>query len=693
MTKYCYFHEDHGHDTNDYRELRYQIEEAVKSGQLSHLVKGMKKDKTKVSDTQQGDKKKENKETTPVEAPILMISRKDQTQKRKSSEEPINGLGEIMFPPVSSTKNSFDPVIIKAQISGREASRGSTLSPLGKSLWKSHSRRFPHKNGEIVKNVLSRGDAEERIIVNTKYQKPTVAIGKQLPTNIKERLWKLLIANINVFTWTYADMTGIPRTIMVGGKYFNTEYKLNEYKYIKPIKQKRRGLGSDRNEAACREAIELGEHVIEFGERGSRETQIPKDFSIEMPPEEGEKVETRRVDTRKDGAIVGKGFGAFAWKIPILVTVSKTVLHLSKLFEGFKIQLGEDPIQARRGGLRAGGEGLKTLWKYSPKKPVIYHHGHEMDFRSFMMQGVDGEVNFLPERGLDENQSSIKYVNNEAPVINTKPISIMHPSDIAESIMDSYNISSDEGGLSPIGPDAPAYLEEGKRSTIAGKRKVDGKRKIFVGSHGKGLHRKAQKVLAQASKVVGEASSPFDVDIDPDIHEFPSAKELKDTANCHWAISHVTPPSWKQYLREISIEQLCDIHDKAYMRQAVLDNVLNGRTRELIFALHKARASCDTMRESCDTMREREIKKDKAYAELEKKCNEALQDLDKNPFVFDMRSEIETLQSQVNGLHSEYSRLILEEKKWINYEQTLSTLRTKFESLRSEGKRLKAFEI
>ncbi|GKB76693.1 hypothetical protein Tco_0943588 [Tanacetum coccineum] len=44
---------------------------------------------------------------------------------------------------------------------------------------------------------------------------------------------------------------------MVGGKSFNTEHKLNEYKHIKPIKQKRRGLGSDRNEAACREVEEL----------------------------------------------------------------------------------------------------------------------------------------------------------------------------------------------------------------------------------------------------------------------------------------------------------------------------------------------------------------------------------------------------------------------------------------------------
>ncbi|GJU31596.1 hypothetical protein Tco_1175185 [Tanacetum coccineum] len=104
----------HGHDTNDCRQLRHHIEKAMKSGQLSHLVKGIKKGKTKVSNTQQSDRKKENKETTPVEAPILMISRQDHTQKRKSAKEPINGLGDITFPPVTGANNSFDPVIIIA---------------------------------------------------------------------------------------------------------------------------------------------------------------------------------------------------------------------------------------------------------------------------------------------------------------------------------------------------------------------------------------------------------------------------------------------------------------------------------------------------------------------------------------------------------------------------------------------------
>ncbi|GKC80280.1 hypothetical protein Tco_1131054, partial [Tanacetum coccineum] len=91
-------------------------------------------------------------------------------------------------------------------------------------------------------------------------------------------------------------------------------------------------------------------------------------------------------------------------------------------------------------------------------------------------------------------------------------------------------------------------------------------------------------------------------------------------------------------------------------------------------------------------IREREIKKEKAYAKLEKKCNEALQDLDKNPLVSDMHAEIKTLQSQVSGLHNEYSRLVLEEKKWVNYEQTLSIIHAKVEGLESKRERLKNSE-
>ncbi|GJX31953.1 hypothetical protein Tco_0241808 [Tanacetum coccineum] len=74
----------------------------------------------------------------------------------------------------------------------------------------------------------------------------------------------------------------------------------------------------------------------------------------------------------------------------------------------------------------------------------------------------------------------------------------------------------------------------------------------------------------------------------------------------------ITPLSWKQHFRKISIEQLYVIHVRAYMRQSVLDNVLNSRTWELISALHKAKTSYDAIQA-------RELNKDRAYAELERK--------------------------------------------------------------------------
>ncbi|GJT98916.1 hypothetical protein Tco_1094434 [Tanacetum coccineum] len=90
-----------------------------------------------------------------------------------------------------------------------------------------------------MKGILSCVDTEERVIVNEKYSEQTIVIRKQLPTNFKKRLWDLLKANANVFVWIYADMTGIPRTIMVGGKPFNTKHKLNEFKHIEPSAKKK----------------------------------------------------------------------------------------------------------------------------------------------------------------------------------------------------------------------------------------------------------------------------------------------------------------------------------------------------------------------------------------------------------------------------------------------------------------------
>ncbi|GKD37417.1 hypothetical protein Tco_1257624 [Tanacetum coccineum] len=178
----------------------------------------------------------------------------------------------------------------------------------------------------------------------------------------------------------------------------------------------------------------------------------------------------------------------------------------------------------------------------------------EMDFRSFMLGGVDGELNFLPAEVASEgrNSPSTKY-------------------NVADSDDPSYG--EDEQTL--IGPSLSPHPEASK------KFKILGKRKIAFGAPGKALPPKVQKTVIGLLRML-----------------------LLHLGN--------------NILAKISIEHLCDIHDRAYMRQAILDI----------------------------------LDKDMAYAELERKCNEALRDLDKNPLVSNMRAKIKDLQGQVDGLHS-----------------------------------------
>ncbi|GJW12697.1 hypothetical protein Tco_1578524 [Tanacetum coccineum] len=241
--------------------------------------------------------------------------------------------------------------------------------------------------------------------------------------------------------------------------------------------------------------------------------------------------------------------------------------------------------------------------EYQAQVPWQRGQGIEMDFRSFMIQGINGEFNFLPEGGFDDNQGSfsMKSVNNKTPIINTEPISAMLPKNVVDNIIDSSNTSSDDE-LPSVHPPTSSFLKVGE------KLKAMGKRKLAADALREGSHHRAQRALVQESKVAGDALTPLDVDSDPDIHgKFEPAYRV---------VAHVTPPSWKQHLRDISIEQLCDIHDRAYIQ--------------------------------------REVKRDKAYADLENKCIEAFQDLYKNPLVSDIHSKIKTLQGQeIDGLRQD----------------------------------------
>ncbi|XP_071719443.1 uncharacterized protein [Rutidosis leptorrhynchoides] len=92
----------------------------------------------------------------------------------------------------------------------------------------------------------------EKISVNSMFHQE-INIGKNLPTSTKQKLWKVLQANVDVFTWENSDITEIPRTINVQGSPFVTEHRLNEHKHLEPVHLKKRNLAPERDEAACKE--------------------------------------------------------------------------------------------------------------------------------------------------------------------------------------------------------------------------------------------------------------------------------------------------------------------------------------------------------------------------------------------------------------------------------------------------------
>ncbi|GJR65126.1 reverse transcriptase domain-containing protein [Tanacetum coccineum] len=98
-TRYYHFHIDYGHETNQCRELKHQIEEAVKSGKLAHLVKGVKEKKEKTTGTRSEERKKEEKKPILDKVYVLMISGKSRNVKKRPANH--GGIGEIAFPPPS----------------------------------------------------------------------------------------------------------------------------------------------------------------------------------------------------------------------------------------------------------------------------------------------------------------------------------------------------------------------------------------------------------------------------------------------------------------------------------------------------------------------------------------------------------------------------------------------------------------
>ncbi|GJW94906.1 reverse transcriptase domain-containing protein [Tanacetum coccineum] len=108
--KYCDYHQDKGHHTNDCIQLRKQLEIALESGKLNHLMKDLRQ--------RVGRGQGRNPPPPPkVINMVRILSSKEKKRKdREATEAWMNA--PITFPGVISDDASDEPLIIEAEVEG-----------------------------------------------------------------------------------------------------------------------------------------------------------------------------------------------------------------------------------------------------------------------------------------------------------------------------------------------------------------------------------------------------------------------------------------------------------------------------------------------------------------------------------------------------------------------------------------------
>ncbi|GJY09597.1 hypothetical protein Tco_0377782 [Tanacetum coccineum] len=123
--------------------------------------------------------------------------------------------------------------------------------------------------------------------------------------------------------------------------------------------------------------------------------------------------------------------------------------------------------------------------------------------------------------------------------------------------------------------------------------------------------------------------------------------------------------------------ELLDLHDRCYAQQAVIDNVVNRRSHELLEVIKKLRGECNVIKG-------RERAWEEESQSLRVKCEAAMSDFKKNPTVIALREKISILSTEVKEHKANLERMMLESQKWASYQASLSTLESQIASLEAE---------
>ncbi|GKD72440.1 hypothetical protein Tco_1330722 [Tanacetum coccineum] len=242
--KFCEFHNDKGHSTDECMQLKKQIEELVKAGKLSDFIKEIRQDKDKQNNGKKEAPTKEKATTIYMIQPWHKVTR----QKVTLSFAHVN---EIMFPPLSANKGTDGPLVIEAEIGGHAIHRmyvdgGSSMEwgnymavgatkavgnyrrrrALNKSVDEFYDSKLvtirstilmPNECATITATLkdsikkIEGGQKNLKVAIHPDFPDQEVALGGTISIEGRTTLCALLKRNLDIFAWQPSDMIGVPR--------------------------------------------------------------------------------------------------------------------------------------------------------------------------------------------------------------------------------------------------------------------------------------------------------------------------------------------------------------------------------------------------------------------------------------------------------------------------------------------------
>ncbi|GJS60086.1 hypothetical protein Tco_0654870 [Tanacetum coccineum] len=115
--KFCEFHGEVGHNTDECNHLRKQIEDMLKAGKLSHIIRELKQNSGKEQPKKKGETSRKEKPQA-----ILMIQSRQKAVRQRITQSFSPDL-EISFPSLGNDEGAEGPLIIEAEVGGHQVHR------------------------------------------------------------------------------------------------------------------------------------------------------------------------------------------------------------------------------------------------------------------------------------------------------------------------------------------------------------------------------------------------------------------------------------------------------------------------------------------------------------------------------------------------------------------------------------------